>query len=213
MFDVLIYQERIRFVAIFVAAAMLLGRNALAHEGESHAEPESVPVALSGSDRISVSGHGDTFEVVLKFTPFEPGMEVPLTAYVLDTATNEPIHGAKVSGALSTGAESRNESFAEVAAGPPGAYEATVKVTGDEKVSWLFDVAAGDKTDLVAVDGFKAGGIGQSTSAHAETGKTSAFIELTRTQAAVAAAALVTVIVVLARLARRWSMRSKESHS
>lgn len=195
--------------AIVIAATVVPRPVALAHEGESHAEPESTAVALEGSERISVSGHSDTFEVVLKFVPFQPGTEVPITAYVLDAGTNEPIRGAKVSGTLSSGTSSQDVTFVEISDGLPGSYAERIKVESEGKLSWLFDITAGDKSDLVAVDGFKPGGGVLSSSANQDTVKSPSFLELTRTQTAFAASIIVAVTAFLMRTARRQPNAAK----
>jgi ABC-type branched-subunit amino acid transport system permease subunit len=113
--------------------------------------------ASSGAETVGVSGHGDTFEVVLKFLPFHSDSEVGVTAYVLDFATNEPIRGATVSGGLSSKAGADlTVPFTETTSGLPGAYQAKVSVAAGQSYSWLFDIAVGEKSDLVPVDGFKA---------------------------------------------------------
>jgi hypothetical protein len=199
----------IHFALIVALAAVLSQPDVFAHEGETHAEPESTPVALVGSDKISVSGRGDTFEVVLKYFPFEKGSDVPLTAYVLDIATNEPVSGAKMTGTLSTGAESHDVTFAELAAGLTGSYAASIKVEGGEKLSWLFDIAAGDKTDLVAVDGFKLGEGVLTADAHENMVHGQPFLELTRLQTVFTAVVLVLIFAVLLRVARRQPKAEK----
>ncbi|MDO9265437.1 MAG: hypothetical protein Q7U02_15820 [Desulfosalsimonadaceae bacterium] len=111
----------------------------------------------AASEVRTLSGLGENFEVILKFSSFEPGEEVPLTAYVLDSITNEPIKGAAISGGLSSGNASVSVVFKEAAHGLPGAYESKVRVLSDKPYSWLFDISLGEKSDLVAIDGFKAG--------------------------------------------------------
>ncbi|MBA4367793.1 MAG: hypothetical protein C0403_09165 [Desulfobacterium sp.] len=108
------------------------------------------------SEPQALSGHGENFEVVLKYSPFKPGTDVPLVAYILDIATNEPIKGAVLSGSLSSGNESVSVEFKETKNDLPGAYRGTVRVQTDKPNSWLFDISLGEKSDLVAIDGFKA---------------------------------------------------------
>lgn len=109
------------------------------------------------SESQALSGHGENFEIVLKYFTFKPGNDISLVAYVLDKATNEPIKGATLSGSLSNGNESASVVFKETPKQLPGAYDGKVRVLTDKPYSWLFDVSLGEKSDLVAIDGFKAG--------------------------------------------------------
>lgn len=104
-----------------------------------------------------LSGHGENFEVVLKYAPFKPGNDVSLVVYVLDIATNEPIKGAVLSGSMSSGAEGLAVEFKEMKNELPGAYSGSVRVQSDKPNSWLFDISLGEKSDLVAIDGFITG--------------------------------------------------------
>lgn len=123
----------------------------------THAEQSAAPAAQISSEVRSLTGRGDNFEVIVKFAPFPAGSEVPLTAYVLASDTNEPIRGAIVSGGMSGGTESLEVVFTEKPQPLAGVYTATIRVGSDKPYSWLFDIALGDKSDLVAIDGFQAG--------------------------------------------------------
>ena len=123
----------------------------------AHAGQSVPPAGQTAVEMQSLSGQGEYFEVVLKFPPFTLGSEAALTAYVLDGVTNEPVQGATVSGGLSSGTESLTVPFTETAQPMAGAYQGKVRVENDEASSWLFDISQGEKSDLVAIDGFKAG--------------------------------------------------------
>ena len=129
--------------------------------GGVHANRQASPAGPAAAEMQSLSGRGGHFEVILKFPPLALGSEATLTAYVLDGATNEPVQGATVSGGMSSGTESITVPFTEtartLAGAVAGAYQGEIRVASDEASSWLFDISLGEKSDLVAIDGFKAG--------------------------------------------------------
>jgi hypothetical protein len=117
-----------------------------------------VPAAQQTLPEVrALSGSGEHYEVILKYSAFTMGSEVSLTAYVLDKATNEPIRGATLSGSMSSGSESLPCLFTERSQSIAGAYQGTIHVADDEPYSWLLDISHGDISDLVAIDGFKTG--------------------------------------------------------
>jgi hypothetical protein len=125
---------------------------------QTHADQSAAAAAQASSEMRSLSGRGDNFEVIVKFAPFSAGSEVSLIAYVLASDTNEPIRGAIVSGGMSGGTESLEVVFTEKPQPLAGVYTGrTIHVARDKPYSWLFDIALGDKSDLVAIDGFQAG--------------------------------------------------------
>lgn len=138
---------------VYLCAAMTV----LASGGEPLAGQSGAPTEPTGSDVRTLSGQGENFEVILKFSPAGPLGDISLTAYVLDNSTNEPIQGAVLSGGMSSGNESISVVFTEETSMLPGAYEGKVRVLSDKPYSWLFDISLGDKSDLVSIDGFKAG--------------------------------------------------------
>jgi hypothetical protein len=144
----------------------------------------AAPAGQTVAEMQSLSGMGEHFEVILKFPSFAIGSDVPLTAYVLDGATNEPIQGATVSGGMSSGAESIAVPFTETAQPTPGAYRASVRGESDKPSSWLFDILVGEKSDLVAIDGFNAGDkdTGPPVTAPPDAKETGSGITLTLTE-------------------------------
>lgn len=126
--------------------------------GGAHGGQPASPMGPAAAGMQTLSGQGELFEVILKFpASFAIGSDVSLVAYVLDGATNEPVRGATVSGGMSSGAESIAVPFTEAAQAIAGAYQGKIRVVSDKPSSWLFDIALGEKNDLVAIDGFKAG--------------------------------------------------------
>ncbi len=125
-----------------------------AHEGEDHGTPEPV-VAAPGETLLSASGSGLAFDAVLKYPPFSKGATVPLTLYVVSSETNRAVEGATVSASFSEGETSATVDFLPKSDGPSGAYTATVTSSSEQPASWLFDVAAGDDADLIAIGGFQ----------------------------------------------------------
>jgi len=164
---------------------------------QTHADQSAAAAAQASSEMRSLSGRGDNFEVIVKFAPFSAGSEVSLIAYVLASDTNEPIRGAIVSGGMSGGTESLEVVFTEKPQPLAGVYAATIRVAGDKPYSWLFDIALGDKSDLVAIDGFQAGDQEKSAAPPAPTphepGETGAGINLTPIEIV----ALITAFAVL----------------
>ena len=127
-----------------------------AHEGEDHGSPEPVAVAASGETRMAASGAGSLFEGILKYRPFARGEAVAVTLYLVSAETNRPVVGATVGATLSEGDRSSAVAFAPKLGGPVGAYSATVTAETAAPMSWLFDVAAGEESDLIGVTGFQA---------------------------------------------------------
>ena len=148
---------------------------------QCYANQPAAPTGKTGSVLRSLSGHGESFEVILTFSSFKPGSDVSLIAYVLDVATNEPIRGAALSGGLSSGTESLPVVFTETPNSLPGAYEGRAHVLSGKPYSWLFDISLGEKSDLIAIDGFKAGDdiTGTSNPAALEPKETGYEIKLT----------------------------------
>ncbi len=122
-------------------------------------------IEQTGPAARSLSGNGENYEIILKYSPFTTGSDVSLTAYVLDKATNEPIQGASLSGSMSSGSESLPCVFTETSQSISGAYHGTIRVVSDEPHSWLFDISRGDKDDLIAIDGFRTGNESKGISA------------------------------------------------
>jgi hypothetical protein len=174
---------------------------------ESYANQPDAPTGKNLSTLRSVSGHGEIFEVILKFSSFKPGSDVSLIAYVLDGATNEPIQGATLSGGLSSGTESLTVVFTETSLALPGAYEGKVHVLSGKPYSWLFDISLGEKSDLVAIDGFKAGDdiTGTPTTAALEPKETGYEIKLTPAVIVVFIAAFVVLQLAIFFFVRKRS--------
>jgi hypothetical protein len=178
---------------------------------ESHDRQEAVSTEQTGSEVRTLSSHGEYFEVILKFSSFEPGGDVSLLAYVLDGTTNEPIQGAVLSGGMSSGNESVSVAFTEAPSALPGAYEGKVRILSDKPYSWLFDISLGEKSDLVSIDGFKAGNgnKGVIDAAILEPKETGYTVKLTPTRITVFVAAFMLLqAIILFFVRRRFSPRT-----
>ncbi|EKD35455.1 MAG: hypothetical protein ACD_75C01904G0001, partial [uncultured bacterium] len=152
------------------------------------------------------SGQGEHFEVILKFpSSFASGSDLALTAYVLDGATNEPVQGATVSAGMSGGTESIVVPFTEAAQPIAGVYQGTIRLVSDKSSSWLFDITLGEKNDLVAIDGFKAGdkSTGAPGPAPPPAGKTGYDLSLTPTAIVVLLAAFAVLQAAIFFLLRK----------
>lgn len=174
-------------------------------EGNVRANPPAAPAGPASAALRSLSGQGENFEVILKFPSFKIGSDVLLTAYVLDSVTNEPIKGAALSGGMSSGSDSITVAFKQTPESTPGAYAGQVRVLSEKPYSWLFDISLGEKTDLVAIDGFKAGEVSggapaQASLEHKETGD---GINLTPAEIAVFIAAFVVLQVAIILFVRK----------
>jgi hypothetical protein len=176
--------------------------------GITHATQLAPAIEQTAQPVRSLSGNGENYEVILKYSPFTTGSDVSLTAYVLDKATNEPIQGASLSGSMSAGSESLPCVFTETSPSIAGAYHGTIRVVSDEPYSWLFDISHGDKNDLIAIDGFKTGDESKGASAPVvlEPKEISNGIKLTVAEIA----AFITAFVVL-QIAIFFFMRKRIS--
>jgi hypothetical protein len=123
----------------------------------ARASQPAPPTGPTAADMQSLAGRGEHFEVILKFPSLTIDSEVALTAYILDSATNEPVRGAAISGGMSSGTESITVPFSETDQPVAGAYQGKIRVVSDKPTSWLFDISFGEKSDLIAIDGFKVG--------------------------------------------------------
>lgn len=174
-------------------------------ENIAQANQTAAPTGQAGSALRSLSGHGENYEVILKFPTFKTASDVSLTAYVLDSATNEPIRGAVLSGDMSSGSESLAVTFTATSQAMPGAYEGKVHVSSDKPYSWLFDISLGEKNDLVAIDGFKAGedSKGAPVSASVKPKGTGYEIKLTPARIAVYIVAFIVLQVAIILIIRK----------
>lgn len=125
--------------------------------GAVQANSASPPAIPAGVGMQSLSGKGEYFEAILKFTPTGLGSEIPLTIFLLDAVTNEPVQGATVSGGMSDGTKTVTVPFLESTTPVVGAYKGKILVDKQFTASWLFDISLGEKSDLIAIDGFKTG--------------------------------------------------------
>jgi len=157
----------------------------------------------------ALSGHGENFEVVLKYATFKPGNDVSLVVYVLDIATNEPIKGAALSGNMSSGDDSLAVEFKEMKNELPGTYGGTARVKTDKPYSWLFDISLGEKSDLIAIDGFITGDGRQlpSRQTDSENKETEFEIVLTPVRIGLLIAVFICLQVVIIYYVRRKEQR------
>lgn len=123
----------------------------------TQANSASPPAIPAGAEMHSLSSKGEYFDAVVKFTQVGLGNEIPLTLYLLDAVTNEPVQGATISGGMSDGSETVTVPFLESARPVVGAYQGKISVDKQLTASWLFDISHGEKSDLIAIDGFKVG--------------------------------------------------------
>lgn len=142
--------------ALLIACAAARSFPALAHEGEDHGGSGPAAVSMPGNALLATSAAGALFEAVLKYPPFAPGETVSVTLYLVSVETNRPVADATVGASLSEGDQSVTVAFAPKSGGPGGVYSAAVTPATTAPMSWLFDVTAGDDTDLIGLTGFQA---------------------------------------------------------
>lgn len=194
------------FLILFCRSALLFSALMLFGSGnDAHADQPAVPAAQTGAALQSLSGRGENFEVILKFSSFKPGDDVSLIAYILDSTTNEPVQGAALAGDLSNGTESLPVAFTEMSRNLPGAYSGKVRIVSGKPYSWLFDISLGERSDLVAIDGFKAGAEnkGISRPAPSQAPATGYEIKLTPAKIVILLAVFVGVQVAIAYFLRK----------
>jgi len=195
----LLYRPALLFCSL-ICSLMVFWAADGAHGGQTVS-----PTGPAAAGMQSLSGQGEHFEVILKFpSSFASGSDLALTAYVLDGATNEPVQGATVSAGMSGGTESLTVPFTEAAQPIGGAYQGKIRVVSEES-SWLFDITLGEKNDLVAIDGFKAGdkSTGAPGPAPPPAGKAGLDISLTPTAIVVLLAAFAVLQVAIFFLLRK----------
>ncbi len=111
-------------VVATVAALLLPGAAASAHEGEDHSQDKAPIVSATADMIVRVTRLGES-EVMIKHRPVEPDRETTARLFLTRFASNEPIEGARVVVHLSGGATgaSQHEATASTSATTPGLYE------------------------------------------------------------------------------------------
>ncbi|MCC2547449.1 hypothetical protein LJY25_13420 [Hymenobacter sp. BT175] len=125
---------------------------ARAHGGEDHgdeAKASGGPVPTT----FSVAALSEKFELLLRYEPLEAGQDAHLRLFVSDYVTNVPIQGAKLT--LTTPEDAQLKWTAE--AQEPGVYLVEGKFPANKKYSFAVNVVAGNRADLLLLQGIEIG--------------------------------------------------------
>ncbi|MBO0360480.1 hypothetical protein J0X19_21135 [Hymenobacter sp. BT186] len=136
---------------ILLLGLLLLSGGASAHGGEDHGAPKASTPA--GATSFSVAALSEQFEVLLRYEPLEGGKPADLRLFLSDYATNAPIKGAKLT---LTNPENANLKWAVTEKGP-GEYLVEGQFPANKAYSFAANIVAGDKADLLLLEGIKVG--------------------------------------------------------
>ncbi|RSK37202.1 hypothetical protein [Hymenobacter metallilatus] len=137
---------------LFLLLSLLLTGTAYAHGGEDHGDAAKAPTA-AGATSFSVAALSEQFEVLLRYEPLEGGQPADLRLFLSDYATNAPIRGAKLT---LTNPEDAALKWA-VTEQEPGIYLVEGEFPADKAYSFAANIVAGERADLVLLEGIKVG--------------------------------------------------------
>ena len=131
----------------------LLGAGrARAHGGEDHGDgAQAAPPA--GATSFSVAALSEQFEVLLRYEPLQGGRPADLRLFLSDYATNVPIKGAKLT--LTTLEDAQLKWVVTEKA--PGEYLVEGQFPANKTYSFAANVVAGERADLLLLEGVKVG--------------------------------------------------------
>lgn len=136
---------------LLLLLGLLWAGSAAAHGGEDHGAPKASTPA--GATSFSVAALSEQFEVLLRYEPLEGGKPADLRLFLSDYATNAPIKGAKLT---LTNPEDATLKWAVTEKGP-GEYLVEGQFPANKAYSFTANIVAGDKADLVLLEGIKVG--------------------------------------------------------
>lgn len=131
---------------------LLLSCPAWAHGGEDHGDGAQ-GAAPAGATTFSVAALSEQFEVLLRYEPLQGGKPADLRLFLSDYATNAPIKGAKLT---LTNPEDAALKWT-VTEQEPGVYLVEGQFPANKAYSFALNIVAGDKADLLLLDGIKVG--------------------------------------------------------
>ncbi|GAB3323518.1 hypothetical protein GCM10027511_32590 [Hymenobacter humi] len=137
---------------ILLLGLLLLSSAAYAHGGEDHGDGAKASTP-AGATSFSVAALSEQFEVLLRYEPLEGGKPADLRLFLSDYATNAPIKGAKLT---LTNPEDANLKWA-VTEKEPGVYLVEGQFPANKTYSFAANIVAGDKADLMLLEGIKVG--------------------------------------------------------
>ncbi|NVO31841.1 hypothetical protein [Hymenobacter lapidiphilus] len=137
---------------LILLLGLLLSGTARAHGGEDHGDGPKAGTP-AGATSFSVAALSEQFEVLLRYEPLEGGQPADLRLFLSDYATNVPIKGAKLT--LTT-PEDASLKWA-VTEQEPGIYLVEGQFPANKAYSLTVNIVAGDKADLLLLEGIKVG--------------------------------------------------------
>jgi hypothetical protein len=137
---------------LILLLGLLLSGAARAHGGEDHGDGAKASTP-AGATSFSVAALSEQFEVLLRYEPLEGGKPADLRLFLSDYATNAPIKGATLT---LTNPEDASLKWA-VTEKEPGIYLVEGQFPANKAYSFALNVVAGDKADLLLLDGIKVG--------------------------------------------------------
>ena len=137
---------------ILLLGLLLFSSAAYAHGGEDHGDGAKASTP-AGATSFSVAVLSEQFEVLLRYEPLEGGKPADLRLFLSDYATNAPIKGAKLT---LTNPEDASLKWA-VTEKEPGVYLVEGQFPANKAYSFAANIVAGDKADLLLLEGIKVG--------------------------------------------------------
>ena len=137
---------------ILLLGLLLLSGAAYAHGGDDHGGGAKASTP-AGATSFSVAALSEQFEVLLRYEPLEGGKPADLRLFLSDYATNAPIKGAKLT---LTNPEDANLKWA-VTEKEPGVYLVEGQFPANKAYSFAANIVAGDKADLLLLEGINVG--------------------------------------------------------
>ena len=137
---------------LILLLGLLLSAPARAHGGEDHGDGPKAGTP-AGATSFSVAALSEQFEVLLRYEPLEGGRPADLRLFLSDYATNAPIKGAQLTLANPEDAQLKWA----VKEQEPGVYLVEGQFPANKAYSFTVNVVAGDKADLLLLEGIKVG--------------------------------------------------------
>lgn len=122
-----------------------------AHGGEDHGDAKAATPA--GATYFSAAAASEQFEVLLRYFPLKPGGDADMRVFLSDFATNAPIKGAQF---IFTSPEDPKLKFTTTEKGP-GEYLVETTFPAKKAYSLTVQVTAGDRADLLLLEGIAVG--------------------------------------------------------
>ncbi|RYU84820.1 hypothetical protein [Hymenobacter persicinus] len=137
---------------ILLLGLLVLSSAAYAHGGEDHGDGAKASTP-AGATSFSVAALSEQFEVLLRYEPLEGGKPADLRLFLSDYVTNAPIKGARLT---LTNPEDAKLKWA-VTEKEPGVYLVEGQFPANKTYSFAANIVAGDKADLLLLEGIKVG--------------------------------------------------------